>query len=252
MPRAARARSETGIYHVMLRSINKQQIFYDNEDYLKFIRLLDQCRQMCGFKLYAYCLMGNHVHLLIGEGREPLKSIFRRLGTSFVYWYNQKYDRVGHLFQDRYKSEPVENESYFLTVLRYILQNPVAAGLSKTVENYPYGSGPDYLLSRKGITDTHIVFKSIDENCLKEFLIEQNDDKCMDLETSTIVRCNDTQAKKLILNEFGTDLPNYLKANDRRQLNYSIRRLIHAGLSVRQLSRLSGIPKKVIENGMKE
>ena len=73
--------------------------------------------------------MGNHVHLLIQEGNETtLGDVFRHIGSAFVYWYNIKYERVGHLFQDRYKSEPVEDEAYLLTVFRYILMNPVKVG----------------------------------------------------------------------------------------------------------------------------
>ena len=130
----------TGIYHVILIGINRRQIFFDDEDSETFIRLLKRFRDVSGFDLYAYCLMGNHVHLLIRARKEGLEKIFRRLGASYVYWYNLKYQRVGHLFQDRFKSEPVENEAYFLTALRYILRNPVKAGLCQTPESYKYSN----------------------------------------------------------------------------------------------------------------
>jgi REP element-mobilizing transposase RayT len=81
-------------------------------------------------QICAYCLMKNHVHLLIRIGQEDLQHFMRKVGAKYVYWYNWKYDRVGGLFQDRYKSEPVEDDGYFLTVLRYIHQNPVKAGRS--------------------------------------------------------------------------------------------------------------------------
>jgi len=77
--------------------------------------------------------MGNHVHLLIKEETEELGVIMRRIGASYVYWYNRKYNRCGHLFQDRYKSEVVEDERYLLTVLRYIHQNLLKAGMVKDV-----------------------------------------------------------------------------------------------------------------------
>jgi len=73
--------------------------------------------------------MGNHVHLLIKEGKEVLSNTMKRIGASYVHWYNWQYNRKGHLFQDRYKSEAVEDDAYFLTVLRYIHQNPLKAGL---------------------------------------------------------------------------------------------------------------------------
>ncbi len=84
--------------------------------------------------------MGNHIHLLLKEEKEELGIIMRRIGSSYVYWYNWKYKRCGHLFQDRYKSEAVEDERYLLTVLRYIYQNPLKAGLVKDIGAYKLSS----------------------------------------------------------------------------------------------------------------
>ena len=127
MPRKARIESKSGIYHIMLRGINRQQIFEDDEDFEKFLWVLKDVKQLSRFKLYGYCLMGNHIHLLLKPENEPLELIFRRIGSKYVYWYNLKYQRTGHLFQDRFKSEPVESISSFFVVLRYIHQNPQKA-----------------------------------------------------------------------------------------------------------------------------
>src|SRR6056297_3473731 len=120
MARKPRRKSETGIYHVMLRGINKQRIFEDKQDYQKFIDVIKKTKETSDFNLYSYCLMSNHIHLLIKETEEELGEIFKRIGARFVYWYNSKYSRTGHLFQGRFKSEVVESDSYLLTVLRYI------------------------------------------------------------------------------------------------------------------------------------
>jgi putative transposase len=120
MPRRARKLSLTGIYHVMLRGINQQKIMEDKEDKEKLLTILKECKLISGYKLYAYCLMGNHLHLIIKVEEEPLDKIFKRICGRYVYWYNAKYRRVGHLFQDRFKSEPIEDERYLLSVLRYI------------------------------------------------------------------------------------------------------------------------------------
>jgi len=98
MPRVARIKSESGIYHVMLRAINQQTIFKDDEDCMRFLECLAECKKLSGFELYAYCLMENQVHLLIKEASEPLAQIFKRLGARYVYWYNWKYERSGPLF----------------------------------------------------------------------------------------------------------------------------------------------------------
>ena len=108
MPRESRKRSSSGVYHIMVRGINRQQIFEDDEDYIRYLKTLEKYQRECDYSLYGYCMMPNHVHLVLREGKQPLEIITRRIGASFVYWYNTKYGRTGHLFQDRFKSEPVE------------------------------------------------------------------------------------------------------------------------------------------------
>lgn len=129
MPRQARMKSKTGIYHVIVRGISQQNIFHDEEDFMKYLEMLERVKKKSGFKLYGYCLMGNHVHLLIHESQDELSVVMKGLGISYAWWYNWKYKRTGHVFQDRYKSECVEDDTYLLTVIRYIHQNPVKAGM---------------------------------------------------------------------------------------------------------------------------
>ncbi len=139
MARTARIQSNTGVYHVVLRGVNKQQIFECTEDYLRFVNILRaqtlQEQDETGhnskphFVLYAYCLMGNHVHLLIKELGEPLAQTMKRISSSYVCYYNHKYGRIGQLFQERFKSQPVGDWDYFLTLFRYIHQNPLKAHL---------------------------------------------------------------------------------------------------------------------------
>jgi REP element-mobilizing transposase RayT len=140
MPRKAREKSKIQIYHVMFRGINGQIIFEDNEDYNKYIQIIRDYKDICEYEIYAFCCMNNHIHMLIKEGREELGIVFRRLGAKYVYWYNKKYKRTGHLFQDRYKSEPVNDEKYLLTVLRYIHANPIKAGIVNNISKYTWSS----------------------------------------------------------------------------------------------------------------
>jgi len=133
LARVARERSRTGIYHIMLRGINRQTIFEDNQDRVRFLDTLEEYKDICEFVFYGYCLMDNHVHLLIKETKESVSDIIKRICSSYVYWYNAKYKRCGHLFQERFKSEIVETDSYFLTVLRYIHQNPLKAKTAESV-----------------------------------------------------------------------------------------------------------------------
>ena len=95
--------------------------------------------------------MENHVHLLLQEGTEPLEVVFKRIGISYVYYYHRKYELGGHLFQDRFRSEPIDTDAYFPDVLRYICRNPVKAGLSDKAFEYPWlgcgGMGNQTLLT---------------------------------------------------------------------------------------------------------
>lgn len=245
MPRQARKKSENGIYHIMLRGINQQQIFEDEEDYAKFLDILKECKEISEYKVFAYCLMGNHIHLLVKEGTENLEQMFKRICGRFVYWYNTKYRRVGHLFQDRFKSEPVDSERYFFTVLRYIHQNPVKAGICKRVEDYIYSSYSEYICSSI-LVDTDYVLGFA---TLEEFIglnRENVDNACMDIADKVIPRVTDEQARTLI-----KKIAKCNNASEFQELECTVRdrclkKLREKGVSIRQLSRLTGISFSVI------
>lgn len=252
MPRTARKKSHSQIYHVMLRGINKQQIFFDKEDNEYFIGLLKRYRDSCGYQLRAYCLMGNHVHLLLQEGENKTTGeIIRHIGSAYVYWYNLKYERTGHLFQDRFKSEPVESESYLLTVFRYILMNPVKAGICTRAEQYPYNSAKEYFYGTEGITDTSLIKSLLNQEAMKEYIYQSNEDQCIEMEDTVRKRVTDEAAEQLIRSELGGVHPTVGKAKERQTLNIAIQNLVHSGVSIRQLSRLTGISKKIIENALR-
>lgn len=245
MPRKARIKSESGIYHIILRGINQQQIFEDNEDSEKFIRVLKDCKAISGFKIFAYCLMGNHIHLLIKSEIEPLAQIFKRIGSRYVYWYNWKYYRTGHLFQDRFKSEPINDDDYFLTVLRYIHQNPVKANLCKSVKDYPFSSINSYINNNNDFIDVDFVFNIINQDSLLTYFEEDNNDSCLDLSKCTN-RVNDIDAKIIIKSICGcSNVSEFQKLEQSKQIS-SIREFKQRGLSIRQISRLTGVSFNVV------
>jgi len=249
MPRQARKKSQTGTYHVMLRAINGQKIFFDNEDYERLIDTLGRYKEVCKYDIYAYCLMSNHVHILIKEGKEDLGKIFRRVGPSFVYWYNEKYKRTGHLFQDRYKSEPVEDNRYFITVLRYIHQNPVKAGIVKNIEEYPWSSFKEYL-GNNGMCDTELALSLFSESrkegiaVFKDFNMQKNDDKCLEYDKQ--LRINDQEAVKIIKDLVCVEDPEEISMYEKKERDGVIKQLREKGLSIRQLERLTGISFAII------
>ena len=238
MPRQARIKSESGIYHVMLRGINRQIIFEDEEDNLKFLETLQAYRLICGYEIYAYCLMGNHVHLLIREGKESLELAFKRIAGSYVYWYNHKYYRIGHLFQDRYKSEPVDDEQYLLTVLRYIHQNPLKAGSVEKMDEYRYSSYNDYIKGSSLLVNTDFIFSIIGKENFVKFHDESSDDKCLD--NDEVFRLSDNDAKKTIKEVSQCDnSSDFQKLEAYKKAEY-IKVLRGKGLSIRQICRLTG------------
>ena len=244
MPRQARKQSSSGIYHIMLRGINRQQIFEDEDDRQRFLDTLENYRDLCGYTVYAYCLMGNHIHLLLKEGKEKLTLVFKRIAGSYVYWYNWKYHRCGHLFQDRFKSEPVEDEGYFLTVLRYIHQNPVKAKICKKAEDYPYSSMKAYL-TFSALVDTTFAFSIIPRNQFIDYHAEENNDNCLEMEEH--FRLTDNEAKALIEKIAKCKTVSDFQLLDVKKRNSCIHKLHKKGLSIRQISRLTGVPKKIIE-----
>lgn len=140
MPREPRKFSSTGIYHIILRSINQHIIFEEDADYQKMLFLLSDCKRTFDIDIYAYCLMDNHIHLLIYSSEDCLASFFQSLGTRFVRWYNTKYSRSGHLFQDRYYSIAVENKPQYLSTLVYIHNNPVKSSVCRFPSEYRWSS----------------------------------------------------------------------------------------------------------------
>lgn len=239
MPRKAREKSESGIYHIMLRGINQQQIFEDDEDKEKFIQILKDCKAISGFELYAYCLMSNHFHLLIKVGKEDLEKIFKRIGGRYVYWYNIKYKRTGHLFQDRYKSEPVEDDEYLLTVTRYIHQNPVKAGITKKI-NYKFSSYNAYIKDDKIFVNTEMILSMISKKQFIEYNDKSNMDICLDMDKNNQLRLTDEQAKEVILKVSKCSNVSEFQALDVIKKVDCLKELKNKGLSIRQISRLTG------------
>ncbi len=251
MPRQARKQAESGIYHVMLRGINQQQIFEDEEDNQKFLQVLKECKEVSEFQLLAYCLMGNHVHLLIREGTESLEQVFKRIGGRFVYWYNVKYQRVGHLFQDRFKSEPVDSDGYLLTVIRYIHQNPVKAGLCTRSEDYAYSSWREYL-TKPWLADVDVTESLIEREDLIEFHRLSGQEKCLDIEDKPFPRLTDEQAKATMAKQTGCENVSEFQRLTPVNRDKAILRLRKSHLSLRQISRLTGVSMMIIRKILEE
>lgn len=245
MPRLPRQKSTSGIYHIMLRGINQQVIFEDNEDYVKFVEILQKYKAVSGYKVFAYCLMSNHIHMLIKVEQEDLDLLMKRIEGSYVYWYNWKYYRRGHLFQDRFKSEPVEDDSYFLTVLRYIHQNPFKTGIIKKIDDYLYSSYNEYVSETSDVVDFECAFSLMAKDEFLTFNKEINDDVCLDIEEKNF-RLSDNDARKIIKKVSGCSNVVEFGLLELKQRDAYIKKLKNKGLSIRQISRLTGVSFAIV------
>lgn len=260
MPRNQREKSGTGIYHVMLRGINHQNIFEDRGDYWKFLKLLrmqafpeDKSGKMLPphMIIYAYCLMPNHVHLLVRELEEGIVPPIKSIAISYAQYFNYKYEHSGQVFQDRFKSEPVNDWAYFITLLRYIHQNPMAAGITTTAGEYTWSSLCEYddtKVCAVPVCTTQHVLSRIAKKELFE-LIEDPLPKALnilDLNNETEQRISDEKLRQYMSEIMGCANASSIQHCDKQTRNEVIRRLKDFGGSIRQISRLTGISFGII------
>lgn len=252
MPRKPRERSSTGIYHVMAKGVGGQDIFHDNKDRQKYISIMTKYKDICQYDLYGYCLMRNHVHLLIKECAQTVSQVMRRIGTSYAYWYNLKYERSGHLFQGRFKSEAVEDDRYLLVALRYIHQNPLKAGLVETPAGYQWSSYSDYINPKNTLTDVNFILNIFNSDESKavanfiDFMTCGNEDKCLGIAEEK-KRPSDKEIRGLITKHLQTnDIRLFLQV-EKAKRNKIIKDLKEKDASIRQLARITGLGRRIIE-----
>lgn len=265
MARQSRKTSLTGIYHVMLRGINRQDIFLNREDYWKFVKILhgqvnpkndlgQPLPPKCYF--YAYCLMPNHIHLLIREKTEPLGNVIKSIGIAYAAYFNKKYERVGHLFQDRYKSEPVNDMAYFLTLIRYIHQNPIAGGLTKRVEDYPWSSWIEFEAPEKcqmPVCTTSAVTKRVSLGELKGLVDEPLAKSAVVLEFDKDERDQmaEEDLREFLSDHFRIADPQAVGELPEPQREAVLRAAHHYGISIRRLAQLTGLSTHAIYKAMR-
>ena len=147
MPRVARIIGPHYPHHVIQRGNNRSDVFYDQADRRFYLSLLRKYSEKWDARVLAYCLMSNHVHLLVRPSRlASLPKLMQGVGLCYTQAVNRKYDRTGRLWESRYFSSVVEEERYLWAVTRYIEQNPVRAGLTTQPEEYPYSSASAHVL----------------------------------------------------------------------------------------------------------
>lgn len=152
MPRKPRIHYPGAIHHIVVRGNNREPVFREHADKAKYLYYVEKYKQKFKLQLYAYVIMDNHAHLLGAVDREPLAKIMQGIQQSYTQYYNRKYGRAGHVFEQRYKAKLCKQDSYLLNLLRYIHQNPVKAGLTQSVK-YEWSSHHAYHTSNGRLVD---------------------------------------------------------------------------------------------------
>lgn len=260
MPRRNREHSDTGVYHVMMRGIDRRDIFADDQDrgkFLKILRTVTAPKDRDGKPLppychiHAYCLMDNHIHLLIAEGAEDIGTVMKRIGVSYVSYYNKRHERLGPLFHDRFRSEPVGSTDYFITLLRYIHQNPVEAEMVASPDQYRWSSWHEYTATPptpdQTICTKELPFAALPWNKLCEMVLNVSAGHIQPHSRIEQGRMTDNEARKMLENLCGCDI-NTVPAMPKADRKLLIRKAIARGVNMRQLSRLTGIEYRSIYN----
>ena len=142
MPRPLRPIDDRLVYHVINRGNNRAPVFFDDQDYAAFLKAVADLRQRRPFEFYGYCLMPNHVHLLIRPLETPISRIMQSLLVSHTQRYHRCHHGGGHVWQGRFKSPVIQDDDHLLTVLRYIEANPLRAGMVEAAGDYRWSSFP--------------------------------------------------------------------------------------------------------------
>lgn len=251
MGRQARKISQTGFYHIIFRGISRQNIFEVSVDYEKLKEIICKVKNETRFELYAYCFMSNHVHLFLKENEHgQISKIMTKILSHYATWFNIKYLRSGTLFGSRYKSEPVEDERYFLSLVRYIHQNPVKAAITETPGEYCYSSYNDYVSKTKGLTDIDFLLDMLDTNrkrAVSAFAEFHSQDEIEVFEITNSNQRNPEHIRRLIMSQIDGKEPSYIKEMPKEDRDSLIKRLVNeVGISKSALERATGISRGTI------
>ncbi len=254
MPRKSRQVSNTKVYHVILRGIDKQDIFVNEKDYYNFLQIIKETKEKFDYEIYSYCLMTNHVHIVIYDKNNQLSKIMQRIEISYSMYFNKKYNRQGHLFQNRFLSKKIEDREYLKIVCRYIHQNPLKAGIEKT-EKYKWSSYKEYIRKNTLINPRMLLllFSENQHEAKEEFIkfhnIEINLNPFEQIEYEMQDKIIDEDVYKYItklLNMEYEEIKNILRDKNKRDEIITRCKKIK-GITNRQLARVLGINRKIID-----
>lgn len=240
MPHTARKISASGYYHVVSKGL-ANQILFDNDDHRRlYLSYLRDAKVENHLRLHAYCLMSNHVHLIVEDEHEKIADAMKYVDERYAMYYAQETGRTGGLFRKPYWSEPIEDDARLLCAVRYVHNNPAAAGLCRASQ-YEWSSVKDYLGTRRGgITDTSTVLDML--GGVRGFILFSRSDSATALpfaDSKLRNHLDDTEVLRLATDIIGHD-PRTNSTKD------EIRVLKERGFPHLQIARITGWSKSQI------
>ncbi len=181
MGRSHRIEFEGATYHVIARGNNKECIFEEQKDKEYLLKLFKDIKQGMGFKVYAYVIMNNHYHFVIQIMDQPLYKIMHHIHNKYSKYYNNQYERVGHVFQGRYKALLIQDERYLLSVVRYVHHNPIKANICNKTDEYRWSSDIFYRKNLNDFADIDVVLNVLSTDRrqalgqYREYMAEEED-----------------------------------------------------------------------------
>jgi len=243
MSREARKLSESGFYHIVFRGINHQNIFEEEQDFEYMLEIFKKLKQEMQFEIHAYCLMTNHVHILLKESQTgDISTILKRLLTKYVMEFNKKYQRSGALIGSRYKSKVVEVDEYFIPLIVYIHQNPLRAGIVKKLENYRYSSYCEYIGKRKFV-DVQLSLEMLGKKewiKAHEQLVENR------FQVEGRKKLSEEEIRQKILKNTDNIEPQRVGTLEKTERDKILQKLKGSGLSIREIERVTGISRGIV------
>ena len=210
MTREPRNRILAEFNHIMLRGIGHIDLFMDEDDHLRFMDTIKRFNEGREITIHAFCLMNNHVHMLVQAPPDAIPGFMKSIEVSYAQYFNSAHEHVGHFFQNRYKSEAITSERYFLAAFRYILLNPQAAGICRWEE---------YQWSSSKIAEPVLPGR----------------------------RLRDNEALMIIQAISGLKDPLLIQGLDQEARNELLAILKKKGITIRQLERMTGINRNTIQ-----
>ena len=246
--REPRKYSNSEVYHIILRGTDKQDIFYDDMDRNVFKSYLKSTKKKFSYQVYSYCLMSNHVHLVIKVNEKNLSNSIQNLALKYSKYFNKKYNRTGHLFENRFKSKNVENKKYLLDVCRYVHRNPEKALIEK-VEKYKWSSYQEYI-KKPDIVDTKIIlyYFGNDINKFKEYMKVSKYDNIKYLEYEMLKSFSDEELTQILIEELPiSSISEFLKADKRKKEEYILKIKSMEISNITQVARVTKVNRKIVE-----